>query len=58
MIDSLTGQCYLLQVLDGNIFEKLQDYLSLLSRYELDACTNTEEAFVKSLHATAKVNQY
>jgi len=45
-----------LQVLDGNIFDKLQDYISLLSRYELDACTNTEEAFVKPLHATAKVS--
>uniref|UniRef100_F6UT38 Uncharacterized protein n=1 Tax=Ciona intestinalis TaxID=7719 RepID=F6UT38_CIOIN len=43
-----------MRILDGNLFAKFQDYLGLLCKFELQACTASQEAHTHALHDAGK----
>ncbi len=45
-----TFKCfYILQMLDGEMYEKIRDFFVILSRNEVDCCGHTQERFMKIL---------
>nr|XP_020654846.1 F-BAR and double SH3 domains protein 1 isoform X2 [Pogona vitticeps] len=46
-----------LKMLDGDLYERLRDQLTLVSRTELEACQGTQEIFQSVLDASAQVCQ-
>nr|XP_009857655.1 F-BAR and double SH3 domains protein 2 isoform X2 [Ciona intestinalis] len=46
-----------MRILDGNLFAKFQDYLGLLCKFELQACTASQEAHTHALHDAGKISR-
>ncbi|XP_075066043.1 F-BAR and double SH3 domains protein 1 isoform X1 [Mixophyes fleayi] len=46
-----------MKCLDGDLYERLRDYLSLISKTELNTCKSTQERFVDILEASLQVSR-
>ncbi|KAG9491033.1 hypothetical protein GDO78_006407 [Eleutherodactylus coqui] len=47
----------IMKVLDGDLYERLRDYLSLINKTELSTCRSTQERFRDSLEASLQVSR-
>ncbi|KAM4037950.1 F-BAR and double SH3 domains protein 1 [Anomaloglossus baeobatrachus] len=47
----------IMKVLDGDLYERLRDYLSLINKTELSTCRSTQERFRDTLEASLQVSR-
>ncbi|XP_069825300.1 F-BAR and double SH3 domains protein 1 isoform X2 [Dendropsophus ebraccatus] len=47
----------IMKVLDGDLYERLRDYLSLINKTELNTCRSTQERFRDTLEASLQVSR-
>ncbi|KAM9312425.1 F-BAR and double SH3 domains protein 1 [Gastrophryne carolinensis] len=53
----LTHLPEIMKCLDGDLYEKLRDYLSLINKTELNICKSAQERFADNLEASLQVSQ-
>ncbi|KAM5171189.1 F-BAR and double SH3 domains protein 1 isoform 2-T2 [Mantella aurantiaca] len=53
----LTHLPEIMKCLDGDLYERLRDYLSLINKTELNICKSTQERFADNLEASLQVSR-
>ncbi|XP_068133815.1 F-BAR and double SH3 domains protein 1 [Hyperolius riggenbachi] len=54
----LTHLPEIMKCLDGDLYERLRDYLSLINKTELNICKSTQERFAENLEASLQVSRH